>query len=140
MKAVYPFTEERGVFRPMFPIAIQDSKTGKLLITNGLVDTGADVTVFPIVFFKALKIDIVKDSNSISKIYGVSGEATKVWEYPIDILILKDKSNEPLKRVSKIMVNCVDSMDSIILLGTNFFSPKFKITLDYSNKIILLEC
>ncbi len=140
MNTSYSFTEDRGVFRPTIPIALINSKTGKILISDGLIDSGADVTVFPINFFKALGLDVKKDSLSNSNIYGVSGEATKVWIYETDIMILEDNSNIPFERVLNIMVHCVDSNDSIILLGTNFFSPKFKVTLDYLNKMVFLEC
>lgn len=91
-------------------------------------------------FFNALGLDVKKDSISNSNIYGVSGEATKVWIYPTDVMILEENSNIPFERVPNVMVHCIDSSDSIILLGTNFFSPKFKITLDYLNKTVFLEC
>jgi len=139
LNIVYPFSENEGVFRPEIPIAISNVNNAKAIITNAIMDSGADVTLIPAVILKFLSIDFKKDAESSSKVIGVSGEVEHVWIHTLDFLILKENSNVPFHRVTKLKVHVIDSRDAVILLGTNFFLNRFRVTLDYINKLTLLE-
>ncbi len=140
MNLILPFTVNRGVYRPELTVMLSNLKTGRTLAINALIDSGADVTVFPMVFFEALGIDCKSEAISTSQIIGVAGQSYKVWQIKMDIWILKENSDEPFYHARNVLIDCVDAKDSHILLGTNFFNPEFKVTLDYTNKMVMLEC
>ncbi len=134
----YPFTilTPGSPPRPMLPICIHNTVTGKLFRTWGLIDTGADDCAIPAGL--AVPLGHTLDKGTPSTI-GTAGGMATVYAHAtrIDILSINDR----VTVVHSILNTPVDFCPGLqtVLLGVDKFLGDFVLTIDYPNKCFSIK-
>lgn len=120
------------------PIKIVNPGNGLSIVTWGLVDTGADATLFP----ASLAISLGHGFKAKGVRQGVTGgiEQTSIKAYAHTFImeLLAPDNQTPVWRSRRMEVDCVES-NPPLLLGVEDFLCHFKLTIDYPSETMRLS-
>lgn len=115
-------------FRPTVPIVF--SYKSKLILTEAIVDSGADFTILPIEMAGAL--DISLDIQTKTIFHGAGSNPFTVYPSSVEIEhILRQSGFRPIQWKTKVFFA---ELQPGILLGQKGFLEKFKVTFDGPKK------
>ena len=137
----YPFSiVGQGPARPMLWIRLTNPDTGLSFVTLAIVDTGADVCVFPADVAMALGHKL--KSVAPNQMGGVGGGAL-AWPHTSKVEILNIKADGTvgscvLYTVSNTLID-FSTTCPVFLLGTKNFLSNFILTVDYCRQTLSLR-
>jgi len=141
-RQTYPFyTFRTARKKPYLPIIARNPMTGQEASTLALIDTGADVTVFPSWLTDLTGHDLMHYQVKTSITSGLGKSKIPVYRHSFVISILKPDFSGVFCKFRKRLIDCVEDFQDEIppLLGQDDILAKFKITIDYPNSKTILE-
>jgi predicted aspartyl protease len=111
------------------PITIINPHTGKSVLTQGLIDTGADECSIPSGFAKKLG-HVLKDGYG-TEVVGCGG-TKKAWAHTTKILIHHPLTGDLIYSTPDVRIDYISGLTTV-LLGVNSFLSKFNINMNYIN-------
>ncbi len=118
---------------PLINLQIKQSESMILIVSQGVLDTGSDCTLFPFSIISRLQaVKLIRGRNT-SVIYGVGRKKIIVVPYRVEISF----NNREFIRIK--VYACPDNdTDGLIILGRNFLN-RYCITFDGRAKRFLIK-
>lgn len=128
-------SEHRGYTR--LPLLIRNPTTGRQIATVGLVDTGADESLFPAALAVQLGHDLKGRGVKRALTAGIEQSEIISYKHTFHIALLSpDMRRVVWKR--KMEIDCVES-NPPILLGVDDFLCRFKLAVNYPVEMLTLS-
>lgn len=128
-------SEHRGYTR--LPLLIRNPDNGLQLATIGLVDTGADSSLFPAALATQLGHDLKGLQVKTTLTAGIEQKDIVAYKHTFQVALLSpDMRRVVWKR--RMEIDCTES-DPPLLLGVEDFLCRFKLTIDYPAKQLTLR-
>ena len=118
------------------PLLIRNPATGRNLTTLGLVDTGADSTLFPAILAHRLGHKLKGTGVKTTVTAGIEQTSVTVYKHTFEMNLLLPDMRRAIWTAT-MEVDCVES-NPPILLGVKDFLCHFKLTIDYLFKTMRL--
>jgi len=133
--AAYPFTrftypdgsQERRAYTRL-PLRIRNPATGLALVTWGLVDTGADLTLLPAELAVRLGHKLKRGRTSVTG--GIEQTDLVAYAHTFDIELLSADLKRVLWSIGPCEFDCLDS-NPPVLIGVEDFLHRFRLLVDY---------
>jgi len=127
-------SEHRSYTR--LPLLIQNPDNGRQIATMGLVDTGADSSLFPAALATQLGHDLKGRKVKTTLTAGIEQKDIIAYKHTFQVALLSpDMRRVVWKR--RIEIDCAES-NPPLLLGVDDFLCRFKMTIDYLAKRLTL--
>lgn len=127
-------SEHRSYTR--LPLLIRNPRTGAQIATVGLVDTGADSSLFPAALATRLGHDLRGRKVKTTLTAGIEQKNIITYRHAFQLALLSpDMRRIVWKR--RMEIDCVES-NPPMLLGVTDFLCQFKLTIDYHREIMTL--
>lgn len=131
-----PFTDcGNGIFRPILPIKIVNSHTGRGVRTHGIVDTGADECAIPAGIAPLLGHELQRGQT---KQINTGNGVTVAYSHMTKFEIYHPGTGDHLYTVSDTPIDFLPNLH-IVLLGVRNFLSNFILHMDYSKKIFSIK-
>jgi hypothetical protein len=132
----YPFINNQ----PRIPIIIKSPLTRISIQVHALIDTGADNCLFPRSIPTRLGHPLKDHHVASGMTYGVEDQGITTWLHPLVIGLASPNDHSVVeKNLRQRMIDCTDSDNTPVLLGTSNFLRNFKLTVDYKKKTVRLD-
>ena len=144
-RLTYPFirfeyadgrTEQRGHTR--LPIQVTNPKTGASALVWGLVDTGADASLFPADLAETLGHNLKGHGVRSSITCGIEQSNVAVYKLTFRVDLLAPDTKRVVWSSSHTEIDCAPT-NPPVLLGVENFLRHFVLTVDYTAEKILLK-
>jgi len=120
------------------PIKITNPKAGTSAITWGLVDTGADSSLFPATLAQDLGHTLKGEGVKSSVTSGIEQTNVPTYKHTFRMDLLSWDLKKTVWSAGKIEIDCAES-NPPVLIGVEDFLRKFRITIDYPKEKIILQ-
>lgn len=144
-RQVYPFVrfqyEDGSVdeeSRTMLPIKVTNRATGISALVWGLVDTGADASLFPATLATSLGHDLNGDGVKSTVTSGIEQRPVATFKHTFCFELLSAKGTRTVWLTQSALIDCAES-NPPVLLGVKDFLSHFKLTVDYPSERLALE-
>ena len=118
------------------PLLIRNPVTGRTLTTLGLVDTGADSTLFPAILAHRLGHKLKGTGVKTTVTAGIEQTSVIVYKHTFEMNLLSPDMRHAVWTAT-MEVDCVES-NPPLLLGVEDFLCHFKLTIDYLSETMHL--
>ena len=143
--AVYPFTrfvfptghQDRRAYARL-PLSIRNPETGLALVTWGLVDTGADLTLLPAELAVRLGHHLTANGVRTSVTAGIEQKELTAYAHTFEIQLLSADLKRVLWTTGRREFDCLPS-NPPLLIGVEDFLDRFRLLVDYRAKYLRLS-
>jgi hypothetical protein len=118
------------------PLLIRNPTSGQTLTTLGLVDTGADSTLFPAILANRLGHKLKGTGVKTTVTAGIEQTSLTVYKHTFEVNLLSPDMHNPVWTAT-MEIDCVES-NPPLLLGVEDFLCHFKLTIDYPSETMRL--
>ena len=123
--------------RTVLPFRITNVKTAASAVVWGLVDTGADATLFPSDLAVALGHSLKGDGVKSSMTSGIEQRPVSTYKHTFRLELLNSTRKRTVWAASSVQVDCAES-NPPVLLGVRDFLCNFKLTVNYLSENLSL--
>ena len=119
------------------PIKVSNPGNGQSVVVWGLVDTGADATLFPASLAISLGHGLKADGVRQNVTGGIEQTSIRAYGHTFIMELLSPDNQTTVWKSRKLEIDCVET-EPPILLGVEDFLCHFKLTIDYLFKTMRL--
>jgi hypothetical protein len=120
------------------PIKVSNPGNGQAIIVWGLVDTGADATLFPASLAISLGHGLKGKGVRQNVTGGIEQTTIRTYSHSFIMELLAPDNQTALWQSRKLEIDCVET-EPPILLGVEDFLCHFKLTIDYLSETMRLK-
>jgi len=120
------------------PIKVINPGNGLSVMTWGLVDTGADATLFPASLAISLRHGLKADGVRQNVTGGIEQTSIRAYTHTFIMELLAPDNQTTVWKSRKLEIDCVET-EPPLLLGVEDFLCHFKLTIDYLSETMHLS-
>jgi len=138
----YRFKYPDGTITPSWrlylPVLVTNPKTKQSILLYGLVDTGADATLFPGSLATQLGHSLKGSGVKSSMTCGIEQSNVCTYRHTFTLELLTPDTKNVLRTFKKVEIDCADT-EPPVLLGAKDFLTKFDVAVFYKKHEMLLS-